>query len=436
VINADMRGFFKSDGEATLLSEQEGTDYVDLIEWAAQQEWSNGNVGLSGVSYLALTQWRAAAMRPPSLKAICPWEGFSDIYRDLVFPGGVRESGFTNFWFGRLDKKRVKEDLVAEQDRRPLLDEGWAAKATELEKIEVPALICGSFSDHNLHSRGSFAGFTRAGSKQKWLYTHRTGKWAAYYSAEAIALQKRFFDHFLKGEANGMDQVAPVRLEVRESGEVVHQIRHENEWPLARTVWQRLYLRADGETQWEVPPASLQTSTRFPAGRLSFSHTFECDTELSGPMKAKIFAAVVDTDDLCLFLGVRKLRGDQHVVFEGSYGFGYDLVTRGWIRLSQRELDPERSKDYQPVHTHRQRQPMVSGQIELVEVELLPSSTLFRAGETLRLDIQGRYFFRRHPFLGQFPAGYETSPPGGLTVHCGGEHDSYLLLPVIPMSQS
>lgn len=125
------------------------------------------------------------------------------------------------------------------------------------------------------------------------------------------------------------------------------------------------------------------------------------------------------------------MRGQEHVVFEGSYGFGHDLVTRGWLRLSQRELDTDRSTEVQPVHKLRARSLLVATEIALVELELLPSATLFRAGETLRLDLQGRYFFRHHPLLGQFPAGYEQSPSGELTVHCGGEHDSYLLAPVI-----
>lgn len=94
VINADLRGFHRSEGQARLLSQQEGEDYYDLIEWAGQQQWSSGKVGLLGISYLALTQWRAASLQPPSLAAICPRGGFTDPYRDLAYPGGVREDGF------------------------------------------------------------------------------------------------------------------------------------------------------------------------------------------------------------------------------------------------------------------------------------------------------------------------------------------------------
>ena len=75
VVNADLRGFGTSDGVGTLLSEQEAEDYFDLIEWAAAQPWCTGRVGLNGVSYLALSQWRVAALRPPHLDGDLPVGG-------------------------------------------------------------------------------------------------------------------------------------------------------------------------------------------------------------------------------------------------------------------------------------------------------------------------------------------------------------------------
>lgn len=374
VVNCDMRGFFRSEGEsAGMLLEQEGLDYYDLIEWAAVQPWSSGKVGLSGVSYLCITQWRAAALKPPSLAALCAWEGFTSAYHDLAYPGGVREDGFVPFWFGKLNRKRVRENLRQVQLEHPDYDESWRAREPELAAIEVPALMCASFSDHNLHSGGSFRAFEQISSNHKWLYTHRTGKWAAYYSAEALEWQSRFFDCFLKGEENGMREVPPVRLEVRESGSQVHQVRAESAWPLA------------GVEPRVLPLGSA--TCQFPDGKIRFEHRFETEVELTGPMTLRLEAET--TGVLCLFVGVRKLRGGREVVFEGSYGFGRDLVTRGFLRLR-------------------------SGS---AEVELLPSSTLFRAGEVLRVELQGRYFFRRHPLLGQFPAGYQVSDPGLLRVH-------------------
>jgi uncharacterized protein len=242
VVNCDLRGFGHSDGEGTLLTEAEAQDYYDLIEWAAAQPWSTGRVGLNGVSYLAITQWRVAALRPPHLRAICPWEGFTDVYRDLAFPGGIREDGFVPFWSGQtLRAGRCCDDVRREQLARPLRDAWWVARAPNLEQVQVPALICVSFSDHNLHSRGAFEGFRRLGSAQRWLYTHRGGKWATYYSPDALATQARFFDCFLKEADNGWRDQPAVRLEVRDTGDRVHAVRHETAFPLPRTRWTPLY---------------------------------------------------------------------------------------------------------------------------------------------------------------------------------------------------
>jgi predicted acyl esterase len=124
----------------------------------------------------------AAALQPPSLKAICPWEGFTDAYRDLMRPGGIREGGFLRIWSRVLRRVRQRYRLVDEQRRRPLLDGWWRELVPALEQITVPALICGSFSDNNLHSRGSFRGWEGVSSSDRFLYTHRGGKWTTCYA--------------------------------------------------------------------------------------------------------------------------------------------------------------------------------------------------------------------------------------------------------------
>jgi len=228
VVNADLRGWGRSDGTGELLSAQEGDDYHELVEWAAAQPWSNGRVGCNGVSYLAIAQWAVAATCPPHLAAICAWEGFTDCYRDFARPGGVREDGFLRLWSALLRRQRRSPVTVLEEStRRPTFDEWWSARNRDLERIDVPALVCGSFSDHNLHSRGTFEGFLRIGSRAKWLYTHRGPKWSTYYSPEALEHQARFFDHFLKGDDNGFDQEPRVRVEVRHPGGCVASLHRE-----------------------------------------------------------------------------------------------------------------------------------------------------------------------------------------------------------------
>jgi predicted acyl esterase len=430
VVNCDLRGCGSSDGVGDLLSPAESEDYHDLIEWAAAQTWCTGKVGLNGVSYLALSQYGAAATQPPSLAAICPWEGFSDPYRDLLFPGGVREDGFVKLWAKGLKGDNLTYDLREEQLNRPLRDAVWASRAPDLAKVQVPMLVCGSFSDNNLHSRGSIRAFERVGSKQRWLYTHRSGKWCTYYSAGALAAQERFFDHFLKGVDNGMDVQPPVRLEVREDRDTIHSVRHEESWPPPGVRWTELFLGADGRLG-EGTPTGGEVEFAAVRGRAAWTWRVPHDLELTGPMALRLRVSVDGAADANLFAGVEKWRGGHFVPFEGSYGFGFDRVTTGWMKLSHREPDPDLSRPHAPVNRDDVQSPLAPGEVAEVEFALGPSATFFRAGEEVRLVLGGRWMHPRNLITGQYPAVYEPSPDCTFRIHTGGEPAARLLVPLI-----
>lgn len=431
VLNADLRGWGTSAGEPSLLSEQEGRDIHDLVEWAGTQPWSTGRVGMSGVSYLAISQWTGAAARPPHLAAICPWEGFTDLYRNLARPGGVLETGFFTVWStvtGRRSAGRV--DLRGPARRRPLVDDWWTDRNRDIENIDVPALVCGSFSDHNLHSAGSFDGFRRIASTRKWLYTHRGPKWATYYSPDGLATQARFFDHFLKGEDTGIGDEPPVRLEIRDDRTTVTRVRHETTWPPAGIGWRTLHCGPGGTLGEDAADGSVTFGVR--RGRASFNHRFDTDTDVVGPMLLTVTLSIDTGDDVSVFAAVRKFRDGREVTFEGSYGFLGDSVTHGILLASHRAVDPDRSRPGEPFHPHTTRQPLVPGSPVRLEIGLHPSATHFRAGDELRLDIQARWFHRRNPIVGQFPAGYRPAGRGSVTLHLGPDGGGELRLPVLP----
>jgi uncharacterized protein len=429
VVNADSRGCGHSDGTGNLLLRQEAEDTYDLVQWIAGQPWSDGRVVMLGVSYLAISQYAVAALQPPALRAICPWEGFTDAYRDLTFPGGVRESGFTGMWSRNVRRDtRQTYDLERMQDRHPLRDDFWRSLVPDLSAIKVPMLVCGSFSDNNLHSRGSIRAFTHSGSAHARLYTHRGGKWTTFYSEAALAEQLNFFRRVLDG---GPDSRS-VRLEVREDRETIAAVREEAAWPLSRTLWRPMYL-ADGGTLAPEQPhtaGSITFETNSRAG--AFSWTVPTDTELTGPMVARLWVQLDGCDDANLFVGVEKWRDGQFVEFEGSYGYGRDRVTTGWQRVALRALDPQVSQPWEPVATCTEPQPISAGEVVEVDVALGPSATLFRAGEQLRLVVAGRWLCPRNPLTGQMPAAYDNSPRGRVTLHWGPRHDAHLLIPLIP----
>ena len=429
VVNADLRGFGTSEGVATFLSEQEATDYAEIIAWAAAQPWSTGKVGLNGVSYLAISQWRVAALRPRSLAAICPWEGWTDVYRDVAYPGGVREDGFIPFWADMTERAgRTSESLRAQQLAHPDWDDFWAARTPALELFEVPAFLCASFSDQGLHTRGSFEGFRRIGSRHRFLYTHRGGKWSTYYSPEALALQARFFDGFLKGEDNGMRDAAPVRLEIRARGDEVHDVREERSWPIPSVRWTEWHL-APGELRATRPESGAAVRFRVPAGAASFTLRVPEDMELVGPMKLRLHVELADTTDAHLFAFVCKRAGDHDVPFEGPFGFGFDVVAKGWLRVAHRRVDESRSEPHRPFHPCDRAEPLAPGEVASLDIEILPSATFFARGDVLRLDVMGRWPWRRSMLLGMFPGTYAPSPDGEVILRVGGTHDAHLLVP-------
>lgn len=431
VVNADLRGWGTSEGEPTVLSAQEADDVHDLIEWAGTQPWSTGRVGMSGVSYLAISQWAGASTRPPHLAAICPWEGFTDLYRNFARPGGVLETGFFTVWSTVTTvRSKGRVDLRGPARRRPLVDPWWIAKNPAVERIDVPALVCGSFSDHNLHSAGSFDGFRRLSSAPAWLYTHRGPKWATYYSDDALEMQTRFFDQFLRDRDTGIVREPPVRLEIREDRTIIARVTTETRWPPAGIRWRALHGRPDGTLGDEPESGVVTFGVR--RGRARFCHRFAADTDVVGPMTVVLHLSIDRGDDLSVFAAARKVRDGREVTFEGSYGFLGDGVTHGILLASHREVDERRCRPGGPFHPHTARAPLTPGVPVRLEIGLLPSATRFRAGDELRLDIQGRWFHGRNPITGQFPVGYRRVGKGRCTVYLGSDGGLELQLPVLP----
>jgi predicted acyl esterase len=435
VVYVDVRGYLDSEGDASVLSPEDGQDFYDVIEWAGAQEWSNGNVGLLGVSYLAISQWVAATANPPSLKAIVPWEGQTDAVREVLYHGGVPETAFVEFWLARVNGLANTPPLPADllltlHPNMPDLLPFLPTIGIELGQVTAPALICASWSDHGLHTRGSFEAYKRIQSEQKWVFNHGRAKWNVFYSDEAIDYQRRFFDYFLKGEDNGMDEVRSIRLEVRESLRT-YRVRYEDEWPIARTEYRELYLDgASGGLGEELPQAEAVADYAPLSESATFTITFDEATEITGNMKLKLWVSTTEGTDMDLFVGIEKLdaNGDR-VGFQGKAGYAETPAALGWLRVSERALDEARSTPAQPWLSHANPQPITPDQIVPVEVEILPSSTFFYAGESLQVVVQGQDLFE-HPSLAHDHS--DDVNEGTHSIHTGGEYDSHLLVPVIP----
>ncbi len=437
VVHADVRGAFKSEGDIGPNTPQDALDYFDLIEWAGTQPWSTGKVGLSGVSYLAYSQWFAAALRPPHLAAIMPWEGLVDHYRDNVVHGGIPETNFRVKSFRKyLEQRRNKnadlaEDYPAMLKEHPLFDSYWEQKAAKVEDINVPALICASWSAQGNHTRGSLEGFRRIGSKDKWLVTHGRNEWPMYYDPEMQAMQAKFFDYFLQGKKNGMAEEPRVRLELRTTRDE-YVVRRASQWPVENTQYTSLYLNATNNTL-EMATPNVMSNAQYESnagGSIKFDYRFDRETWVAGNMNLKLWVSADVATDLDLYVGVRKLdREGQEVYFYGFGGQPNSVVARGWLRVSARSKDEMRSTPDRPFLRHTRVEKVKPGDVVPVEVEILPSGTVFEAGSRLQLVIQGEDVVPDRVMV------HGSSVNRGVhRVYTGGGTASQLLIPVIPRS--
>ncbi|MBO9581460.1 MAG: CocE/NonD family hydrolase [Sphingobium sp.] len=429
----DPRGTWLSEGDFHHNGMIEAQDCADTIAWLADQGWSNGKVGMTGVSYLAAIQFYVAALNPPALAAINPWEGFTDWYREFAYHGGILETGFLPRASDNIRYSLNRtEDTWANARAHPLMDAFWHSKEIDLAAIRAPAWVVASWSDQGLHTRGTLEAYKLLSSEQKWLDVHGQKKWANYYLPESQTRREAFFDHFLKGRETYVAAWPPVRIEVRERhGEA--SSRDEREWPLARTVATPLWLGANGSLNPDPCAAAATIVYDARSGEAVFDHRFDQDTELTGHAKLSLWVEADGSDDLDLFVALQKLDAGGSLVGQTFYAFFENgPVALGWLRASHRATDPAKSSALQPFHTHEREERLSPGEIVPIEIELWPSSTLFRAGETLRVVVKGRDIYAEGlPFL-PFARHEETRNAGRHIIHVGPEHDSHLLVPVIP----
>jgi len=431
---ADPRGAWQSGGDFYHNGLIEGQDCHDTIQWLADQPWSNGKVGMTGVSYLAAIQYLVAPLKPPALAAINPWEGFSDWYREFAYHGGIPETGFMPRASDNIQYSLNRtEDSWANVQAHPLWDDYWESKALNLEGIEVPAYVVASWSDQGLHTRGTLEAFKRMSSREKWLDVHGQKKWAHYYKPESRKRQRDFFDHFLKARGTVVPAWPPVRIEVRDRAGKGEE-RAEQEWPLARTSYVPLWLDAGEQvlglsSPEEARPISYDSAD----GQAHFDIIFGDAVEITGHARLKLWVAAEDADDMDIFVALQKLDEHGQQVGQTFYAF-YENgpVALGWLRASHRALDEERSTPWQPVHPHDHEDRLTPGEPVPVEIELWPSSTLFQPGERLRLLVQGRDIYTDALPNLPFARHEDLRNRGRHTIWTGGDYDSNLLVPVIP----
>lgn len=489
VVRVDSRGAGRSPGYVDCLGPRERLDLAGCIEWAGEQPWSTGKVGMTGISYYAVNAWQAAALdpAPEHLAAVCGWEGCNDWYREAAYHGGI-PCDFLGIWFPRqvesvqhgspnrgrknpvsgllvtgdvelptAELLAGRADVAADNAAHEFLDEYWRERSADTTAIRIPFLSAGNWGGHALHLRGNLSAFERSPSPDKWLEIHGREHWAMFYADYGFTLQRRFFDWYLKGEGDWLETQPRVQLQIRYPDDTF-VTRAEDEWPLARTNWTRWYLTADSGLAGSSDNPSFAATYSPGTSALKFTTTpFADEVEITGPISSRLWVQASSTD-ADLFLTLRAYGADgEEMLFRGA-GDPYAPMAQGWLRLSHRTLDPQASRSWQPVHPHGAAEPVTPEAVYAVDVEIWPTCLVLPAGSWITLEIggvdydhglseetlsHGRLSWSPKPTRGSGPythAGRLNGPDGDVyradvTVHGGGVRPSSLLIPIVPSKQ-
>ncbi|EKJ74974.1 hypothetical protein FPSE_04866 [Fusarium pseudograminearum CS3096] len=491
IVRADERGLGQSSGKLDTMSRGTSEAFFDVVEWAAEQPWSSGKVGLLGISYYAGSQWRVAARKPKGLSAIVPWEGMSDYYRDRCRHGGILSNAFIKFWWNRqvitnqygrpgrsarnwgpdtiegdlpddeLEANR-QDQTIDNQANRFRDDAYYASKEYDMGDIEVPLLSVGNWGGILLHLRGNIEGYIHAGSKFKYLRLITGRHDLPFYYEEEVEIQRSFLDAFLKGEDrvgwSEKGKVSPVSLVLRKGNvgfndaekEKVYPRREESEWPIARTQYKKLFLTPEQGLSWDEPKTDRKKLSYKALGTLEkpevlqFSTpAFEAETEITGHVVAHLNVSVSPDpsgptpSDIDLFVTLRHIDpSGQEVFYTGTAGDPVP-ITKGWLRVSLRKVDQEHPKHREWLphrnYTSKDVLPVIQGEVYAVDVEVWPTNVVVDKGgklvfEVASGDTQGSGIFQHNDTVDRSPEIFQ----GHNHIHFGPRQQNYITLPVIP----
>jgi putative CocE/NonD family hydrolase len=470
-VHMDVRGSGRSAGSFGFLDRKDQEDLYDVIEWIGRQPWCNGRVGGIGQSYFCMLQWFMGAMSPPSLVCLGAHDGLSDIYRAGTHHGGIPCDFFPGYWWYQNrfinrypasgSSRDQDTDLTAMIAAHPMYDDFWRERSAweVLDRIKVPLYSSGVWAKMQLHSRGNIDGYLRARGPKKLRMSGVPNAWAAAVEFASVDFHKRvllpFYDHYLKGAST--DYLARPNVEYAVRGS--NAMRSSDTWPLANVRYVACYLTqltsqsvtslndgglsrapgATGATSYSYPiPGWVAGVVGFgpsgPAGgfdpvRRVLTFTGEPlaqDLEIAGPIKLTLFlsSTAAETD-------VFAKLSDQYPQANEDRAKGLnplaEVVTRGWLRASHREIDAAHSTDMVPRYTHRNPEPLTRGVIYKLEISLEPMAYLFRKGHRIRLELVNG----DSPVTeALWPHYYRPDKIGTDTIHHGADYPSALILPV------
>ena len=469
-VHLDVRGSGRSAGEFGFFNRRERRDLYEVIEWIAAQPWSNGRVGGIGQSYYNAAQWCMAAERPPHLTCVAPYDGHIDYYRGWFYSGGI-QSNFAQAWwngsvrlankspFNGIQPRRIAYDLVTDIVDHPLVDEFWEDRSldAQLAEVTIPVYSVGVWVKRDLHLTGNVRGYHLVKGPKKLAFSGIPSLPQALAEFASIGFHQRvlapFYDHYLKGEQTDYTLRPSVEYFITGAGTT----GSAETWPPGGVRMQALHLRAgptgsltslnDGALSLSPAEGKASTSFSYPdpewaVGPVAFTRAGpdpvrRVVTYTSDPLPGELLV----TGAPVLTLHLSSTRDDANVIAklavqhpqsaeERANGLQptSQLVSKAWLRASQRALDPSGSIAGEPYHSHRVREPLTPGKVYELKLPMTDLAHRFPAGSRIRLKLTCADSTVTDL---QFTHIYTPDMVGTDTYHHGADHPSTLVLPVL-----
>jgi len=464
-IKGSARGTGKSGGVYQWISPREIRDLYDLVEWAAIQPWCNGNVGMVGISYFGWIQTLTAALQPPHLKCIFPFNAATDQYRMLWYHGGIRWESFVAHLLNlksldiHSDESLMKEELGEEAFQaaidKLLEDEEicanpifvdalkhpgklgnslkidillndtadtkyWEDRRPDFDNIKIPVYCGACWHKFPLHLPGAFDQWANLKVSKKLIIGPPYGPDRPLYQLQWEML--RWYDHWLKGIDTGIMDEPVVKLFVRGSNEW----KYTDDWPVPGTSWIPFFLHSKGilsemEPWPDAPNATFEDSPAEHGFLKYYSPRLVEDTEVCGPIALNLYASSRD-QDIYFFVSLWDVDENNNET----------LLTRGWLKGSHLALDPEKSKPYQPYHPHTKAEPLVAGRVYKFPIEIVPTANMFKYGHKIMLKIccADNEKSPNNPHEEILTGHSYRQAENKITVFHDADHPSNLLLPI------
>lgn len=448
-VNVDIRGTGGSEGALCIFCQREQRDVYEVVEWAARQEWSTGKIGMYGGSYQGITPLMGASEQPPHLKAIIPAVSLADAYRDIVWHNGIFNANFVVQWFALQTAlsmtgtsptsdaaARVNQRIVAESRLLPWDGPFYRERSvnTKYDDIKVPVLHLGGWFDG--FSRGTLDNFNGVASKYNRVImqpcTHK-GCGAPFdpgteYAEDAnppglsgLALYKAWFDRFLKGKQNGIEDGPPVLFYDLGSREWVSA----QSWPPEGSRLKTFYLSGTGslgspfdgsltprtarnndiEDHYVYDPTVGATELFAKWGTVAASPHYRADqrpdearalTYTTAPMKRPL--ALAGPIELRFWGATTASDTDWIVkVTDVSPDGSSKLITSGYVRASHRRWDPRRSRPGRPWLPNTRPAPVPSGKPLKYRMDVWDIANTIKKGHQLRITVSSSDFGNHEP---------------------------------------